>query len=817
MKEVSLRSFSFGVYFYIIHPMKSRKKKNRESVLFLIFQFFQYIGKPPYYGVMFLWVAYLTSVLKLEILLGLHSKKVVAPVEKQSQKIKKQVVPPSDRPSFLKMFLFSVQQLGQFILFFIQSLLSPFVLFYKILTLPFRLLPKKPILRFFTVAGILVIILSATSWGIYEYIFKDLPSPHDLTKKNQILTTKIYDRDKKELYSIYKDENRTLIKLHDLPPHVIQATLAIEDADFYSHAGFSVKGILRAIKNDLTENKVEGGSTITQQLVKNTLLTSEKKFRRKIREIFLAIAVDAEYSKDDILEMYFNQIPYGGSTYGIEEASLKYFGKHAKDLTLGEASLLAGIPAAPTSYSPFGSTPELALDRQREVLRRMVEEKYITPEQSLAAMAEPVKLVANHTKIQAPHFVMYVRSLLADKFGEDMVAQGGLEVYTSLDLDLQNKAQEIVTKEIADIKKFKITNGAALVTRPDTGEILSMVGSVDYFDFKNDGQVNLTERLRQPGSSIKPLTYAVALENGYSPSTTIIDEPTTFQIPGSKPYAPKNYDGRFHGAVTLRQALGSSYNIPAVKLLSAVGINRMIDKAQEMGIDTWQDRSRFGLSLTLGGGEVHMTDMAEVYGTFANMGYSVPLNPILLVKDSKGNILYENECVKDVNKCPRKRTLDPRVAYQISDMLSDNSARAPAFGLNSVLNIPGQQVAVKTGTTNSLKDNWTIGYTQKRVVTVWVGNNDNTPMSYVASGITGASPIWNKIIRTQLSPDEPSKFSTPDNLKKVAVCVSTGTLPCAGCPSVKEDYFLPGSEPQKACTPDYFKPKENKPAVTKTP
>jgi membrane peptidoglycan carboxypeptidase len=398
-----------------------------------------------------------------------------------------------------------------------------------------------------------------------------------------------------------------------------------------------------------------------------------------------------------------------------------------------------------------------------------------------------------------------------------MVSQGGLEVYTSLDLDLQNQAQDIVTNEIKDIKKFKITNGAALVTRPDTGEILSMVGSVDYFDLKNDGQVNLTDRLRQPGSSIKPITYALALENGYTPSTTIDDSPITFQIPGSKPYAPKNYDGRYHGQVTLRQALANSYNIPAVKLLSAVGINRMIDQAEAMGISSWQDRSRFGLSLTLGGGEVRMTDMAEVYGTFANSGYSVPLNPILLVKDSKGNVLYENECVKDTSKCLKKRTLDPRVAYQISDMLSDNNARSAAFGANSVLNIPGQQVAVKTGTTNNQKDNWTFGYTKDRVVSVWVGNNDNSPMSYVASGITGASPIWNKIIRTQLNADSPSVFAPPSDLKKVAVCVKTGTLTCQGCPLVKEEYFIPGTEPQRACSPEQFQPKDDAQISTTQP
>lgn len=774
-----------------------------------VFNFFQTIGRPFYYLSAFSWVGYLTLRLKVELLLRPYFKKAATNLGIKKSKKSQEYDSLLYVKAALKLIAAAIIFFKNVIVFFFTSITTPFWLTERAITLPFRLLPKRPLLRFMAVVAVFMWILLGVSWWTYDYIFKDLPSPHDLTKKNQILTTKIYDRTAKPLYSIYKDENRRLIKLEELPPQVTEATLAIEDADFYNHAGFSIKGILRAVKINLTEDKIQGGSTITQQLVKQTLLSSEKKFRRKIRELFLAIAVDATYEKNEILEMYFNQIPYGGSTYGIEEAAEKYFGKHAKELSLAEAALLAGIPASPTAYSPFGNSPELAISRQHEVLARMVKEGYITPEQSQAAIEEPLKFVENKTIIEAPHFVMYVRSILAEKFGEAMVSQGGLEVYTTLDLDLQNQAQQIVSDEIKDIKKFNITNGAALVTRPDDGEILAMVGSINYFDFKNDGQVNLTNRLRQPGSSIKPLTYAIALENGYTPSTTIADEPITFQIPGSQPYSPKNYDGKFHGNVTVRQALANSYNIPAVKTLNAVGINRMIDKAQEMGISTWQDRSRFGLSLTLGGGEVYMTDMAQVYGTFANMGYTVPLNPLLLVKDSHGNVLYENPCIKDITKCPRKRTLDPRVAYQISDILSDNNARSAAFGPNSVLNIPGQEVAVKTGTTNNLKDNWTIGYTPDRLVATWVGNNNGAPMSYVASGITGASPIWNKIIRTQLDTDSPSAFKEPSDLKKVAVCTKTGTLPCAGCPSVKEEYFIPGTEPQKACSPEQFKNKDS--------
>jgi membrane carboxypeptidase/penicillin-binding protein PbpC len=340
-----------------------------------------------------------------------------------------------------------------------------------------------------------------------------------------------------------------------------------------------------------------------------------------------------------------------------------------------------------------------------------------------------------------------------------------------------------------------------------------MIGSKNYFDFAHDGQVNVTMRPRQPGSSIKPVTYAVAFERGMMPSTTVQDEPITFQTTGAPPYSPKNYDGRFHGTVTLREALGSSYNIPAVKTLASVGIENMIDQAEAMGISTWQDRNRFGLSLTLGGGEVLMTDLAKVYGTFANSGTTTELSPLLEVKTAKGELLYHNYCALENRECPSSVTLSRKTAYQITDILSDNGARTPGFGPRSVLDIPGQQVAVKTGTTNNLRDNWSIGYTADRVVAVWVGNNDNTPMSYVASGITGASPIWNKIIRLTLDDDNPHKFALPDGLVKVRVCANTRTLPCAGCPIVREELFEAGTEPTTACTSNQFPPASTQPQI----
>lgn len=660
---------------------------------------------------------------------------------------------------------------------------------------------------------ILLVSICGAGYWTYVNIVADLPSPSEINVRGQSLTTKILDRNGQVLFQIYEDENRTLIPLSEVPPSLIQATIAIEDQDFYHHRGFSIQGFSRAVVAYYQGKDIQGGSTITQQLVKNRLLSREKTLQRKIKELLLSIMVERTYTKDQILEMYLNQVAYGGSTYGIEAAAHRYFNKSAKDLTLSESTLLAGLPQSPSIYSPFGPTPELAQERQAAVLRRMVEDGYISPEQASQTKQEPLQFRTDQIDIQAPHFVMYVKKLLAEMYGEEVVNKGGLEVTTTLDLDLQNATQAEVSKEVATLNQLNIHNGAALVTNPQTGEILSMVGSTNYFDFDQDGQVNVAIRPRQPGSSIKPITYAVALESGLSPASRIEDAPVTFQIPGSKPYSPKNYDGRFHGNVTLREALGSSYNIPAVKLLATVGIGTMIDQAEQMGISTWQDRDRYGLSLTLGGGEVLMTDMAEVYGTFANYGYTVDLNPFLEVKNQRGDILYRNSCALDQQGCNRRRTLDTRVAFEITDILKDNGARTPAFGPRSVLTIPNQEVAVKTGTTNNLRDNWAIGYTTQRVVAVWVGNNDNSPMSYVASGVTGASPIWNNIMRLVLDENEPHRFATPSGMLKVKVCVKTGTLTCSGCPETADYYFTAGTEPTTTCKPTDFSQPSATPAL----
>jgi penicillin-binding protein 1C len=688
-------------------------------------------------------------------------------------------------------------------------------------TLSLIKVPRPP--KSFPIVILILTFIFTFSILTYKFIYQDLPSPSSLTSQPIPLTTHIRDRNGQELYKIYSNQNRTLIKLSDLPDYIKQAVISIEDKDFYHHRGFSITGTLRAAWRIFTNQRVEGGSTITQQLVKTSLLSPERTIQRKLKELVLSLSVESLFSKDQILEMYLNRVSFGGSAYGIEEAAETYFGKKAADLDLAQATLLAGLPASPTTYSPFGSHPELAKSRQKEVLRRMVANGYIDWDQAEQASGQELIFHSPDGEILAPHFVMYIKDLLAQKYGADIVEQGGLDVTTSLDLSIQQMAQHVVSEEIAKIKYLHIQNGAALVTKPNTGEILAMIGSTDYFDIAGDGNVNVTLSPRQPGSSIKPINYSLAFSRGFNPSSIIDDSPITYTSPGQPPYSPINYDNRYHGRVTLRTALGSSYNIPAVKLLSANGVTAMIDLAQKMGITTWADRSRFGLSLTLGGGEVTMTDMNVVYGVFANGGFRVDLHPILSVRDSKGRILEEFRCkststlplfhspalaidasATEVTSCPSEQVLTPSIAFLITDILADNVARTPAFGPNSLLKIPGSTVAVKTGTTNNLRDNWTIGYTPKYVVSTWVGNNDSSPMSYVASGITGASPIWNRIITNLLKNQPDTPFTPPPGIIKVNICTITGQLSCNNCPT-KSEYFIDGTQPKTACTEDQIR------------
>lgn len=574
---------------------------------------------------------------------------------------------------------------------------------------------------------------------IYQsYLFtKNLPSPYSIGKVNYPLSSHIYDRKGRLLYEFFREQNRTPVHLETLPAYVAQAAIAIEDKDFYHHKGISViSGILRATREIVVNKNLQGGSTITQQLVKSALLTPERTIQRKIKEIILALWTEQVYSKNQILEMYLNQVPYGGSSYGIEEASKTYFGKSAKNLTVEEAAMLAGLPQAPSLYSPYVN-PDYALRRRNDVITKMYEQGYIDKTTKDKALKSKLHVNPLNTQIKAPHFVFYVKSELEKMYGIRQVEEGGFNITTTLDLDVQQEAEKILREELAKVANLNVTNGAILVTKPATGEILAMVGSVDYFA-NSTGAYNVTTALRQPGSSIKPIMYSLALEKGYTAATLIDDSPVVFTIAGSESYKPVNYDGRYHGKVTLRYALANSYNIPAVKVLSTVGIRDFAQHAKVMGISTWTDENRYGLSMTLGGLEVTMLDMATAFGVFANEGYKTDLNYILKLENSKGELLS--------SLSPnREKVIDEGVAYIISDILSDNAARVPAFGPKSFLEIPGFKVAVKTGTTDDKKDNWTNGYTPEFEVVVWVGNNNNQPMNpYLTSGITGAAPIWNR-------------------------------------------------------------------------
>lgn len=623
-----------------------------------------------------------------------------------------------------------------------------------------------------------------------------LPSPDSLSPTQRPLTTQIYDREGRLLYQVYEGRNRTLVKLEELPPYLLQATIAIEDKHFYSHRGIDLEGIIRALSYNLKENNSQdsrqGGSTITQQLIKNTMLTPDKTYTRKLKEILLSLWAEIIFSKKEILQMYFNEIAYGGPAWGIEEASKMYFDKSAKELNLAESAYLAGLPAAPSELSPYGAYPEEGKKRQKEVLRRMVEDKYLTQEQANQAAQEKLAFKPPLINIKAPHFVMYARSLLASKYGEKTVSQGGLKVVTTLDLDIQEMAEKVVLEEVEKLAGFKVSNGAAMVTDGQTGQVLAMVGSKDYFD-PQGGNFNATLSLRPPGSSIKPVTYVTSFKEGFSPGTIILDTPTTFPNPWGKPYSPVNYDGRFHGPVTIRAALGSSYNVPAVKILATVGLPAMLQTAKEMGINTLTDTKNYGLSLTLGGGGVKMLEMMAVYGTLASGGIRHGPQVILTVIDSNGVILEDNRV------SPGKQVITEEIAYLINNILSDKNARIPAFGPNSLLEIKDHpSVAVKTGTSDEKRDNWAFGYTPNFVVGAWVGNFNNSPMHpTLSSGITGATPIWHRIMSNLLQNQPDLVFKRP---KGIIEAVAHG----------KKDIAISGQTPKTVVFSKKIKQKDDK-------
>ena len=669
----------------------------------------------------------------------------------------------------------------------------------KKLITPYKKLPKK--FKFGKLTwkkAIAIGILALFIFTFYFLILKDLPLPTKLSSSSTPQSTLIYDRNDKLLYNIYDKKNQSFVTLSNIPKYMQEATIAIEDKSFYQHGAVDFRGIARAAFSIVVHRQVQGGSTLTQQLVKTSLLTQEQTILRKVKEVILAFATEIIYSKNQILEMYLNQVPYGGTAYGVEAASEYYFGKRAKDMDLAQSALLAGLPQAPTEFSPFGAHPEEGKERQIEVLNAMLDQKYITKDQEQKAEKEDLKYRKFTNDIQAPHFVLYVKDLLIAKYGEKMVEEGGLKVTTSLDFSIQDFTQNMVTSEVDKLPEYyHVTNGAALVTDPANGEILAMVGSKDYFDTKIAGNVNVTTALRQPGSSIKPINYAVGLLNKYNAATTFIDQPICFPNQGGKDYCPLNYDGKWHGLLEMRYALGNSFNIPAVKMLELNGVNAMVATASAMGITTFTHPENYGLSLTLGGAEVKMVDMATAFGVFANSGYRIDLHPILKVTDKTGKVLEQYK--PPLSPIFGKKVLPEGVSYIISDILADNNARMMEFGDNSSLKIPGQTVSAKTGTTNDFRDNWTIGFTPSFLVATWVGNDDNTQMSGLTSGITGAAPIWNDIMSHLLKDRTPEPISRPPGIIQKSICSDTGLLPPppgsgASCPT-RFEYFIKGTEP----------------------
>jgi len=592
----------------------------------------------------------------------------------------------------------------------------------------------------------------------FLWLTHDLPDPNRLIERQVAQSTKIYDRTGQTvLYEIHGAEKRTLISLRDVPDNLKNATISIEDKDFYKHGGFSIWAIFRTLITDILFGRRAGGSTLTQQFIKNSVLTNEKTITRKIREIILAYRLEKKFSKDEILQMYFNEIPYGSTAYGVEAASQKYFGKSARDLNLAEAAVLAAIPQAPSRYSPYGPNKDILLAREKYIIDLMVKYGYASKAQAEEAKSFKLVFKPQTDNIAAPHFVMYVKEILADKYGEKTVEQGGLKIYTTLDLYKQKIAEEVIDEKAADNeKKYGATNAALVSIDPKNGQVLAMVGSRDYFNDAIDGQVNVALQPRQPGSSFKPIVYTASFIKGYTPETVLYDVVTNFSTDPAKPYEPHNYDSKEHGPVTMKQALAGSLNIPAVKTIYLAGIDNVIGLAQNLGYTTLNDKNRFGLSLVLGGGEVKLLEHANAFSAFAREGVKHPLAVILKVEDKDGKVLEEF-------KNQDEKVLEPNIARLANSILSDNSARAYVFGENNSLTLGSRPVAAKTGTTNDYRDAWTIGYTPSIVTGVWVGNNNNKEMKRGADGSVVAAPIWHDYMNKILGDTPIEYFNPPDN------------------------------------------------------
>lgn len=618
-----------------------------------------------------------------------------------------------------------------------------------------------------------VVVLGAIGFfGLFIYLEKTLPDADTIATREVSESTKIYDRTGQVvLYDIHGDEKRTVIPWDQIPTNAKNATLAAEDSSFYSHGGFDVRGILRSFWVDITSLSLsQGGSTLTQQLVKNALLGNQKTPFRKIQELILSVEIERKFTKDQIFWMYLNQIPYGTNAYGIQAASKTYFGQDASQLDLAQSAILASLIQAPTHYSPYGSHVDELMARKNFILGRMKDLGFISADDYQKATTEQLTFKKSTESITAPHFVLMVKDYLVKKYGEDVVNNGGLKVITTLDANLQTIAEDDVTKYAAINKKnYRASNAALVSINPKNGDVLSLVGSANYFDTTNDGNFNVAVDGvgRQPGSSFKPFAYATAFEKGYPDNTVLFDVRTEFNpycSPDSSQtvgqyrtacYHPQNYDGKTRGPVTMRTAIDMSLNIPSVQTLYLAGIQDTINTATQMGISTLTDPQRYGLSLVLGGAEVHPIDMASAYGVFANDGVRNPWRTVLEVDDGNGNVL---EKAQD----NPQRVLDPQIARLMDNVLSDNNARAPEFGYNSALYVPGHDVAAKTGTTQDNRDGWLIGFSPDIVTAVWTGNNDNSPMTQAGAGISAAGPMWHEFMVKALATLPNDQFPEPN-------------------------------------------------------
>ncbi len=644
---------------------------------------------------------------------------------------------------------------------------------------------KHPFLRAFLqiILGVFdaALVLSILGFVMLALMYRSIGNgdiEHDGIRAQ---TSKIYDRTGKILlYEIHGEENRTVIG-HDQIPDVMRlATIAAEDDSFYHHFGVDPASIIRAAKANIQQGGVvQGGSTITQQLVRNVFLTRDRTFERKIKEALLAIKIERKYSKDQILDYYLNEVPYGSNSYGIQAAAQTFFGKDAAYLTLDEAAFLAALPKAPTYFSPYGNHRGELMQRQKYILSRMKDLELTIESEIVEARRQNTftKIMPFRENIIAPHFVMYVKERLEKQYGVEEVESGGFIVTTSLDVALQKDAEKIIAEgAVYNEKRFNGENAAMVAIDPKSGEILAMVGSRDYFDTRIDGQVNVALRPRQPGSSFKPIVYGNAFERGYQPETILFDVPTNFGPDGSGcDYVPQNYDGKFHGMLSMRQTLAMSLNVPAVQTLYLGGIDNMLDFAKRLGVTTLNERERYGLSLALGGGDVRLLELTGAFSVYANDGKKNSPDPIISITVVDGKKIYEHENVNE-------QVIDPQVARKIDSILSDNAARTPIFGPNSPLILSNKTVAAKTGTTQDFKDAWTVGFTPSIAIGVWTGNNDSRVMKPGSDGVFVAAPIWNKLMARALDSKQREYFADYER-------VDTKIALLAGAPATEKAFF----------------------------